>query len=292
MNFLKLLFGGKEENPEEKKKEEEKKNFDVLKYDGVAAMRTGNSDYAVRCFQHALKIQDDLEIRDYLSQVLISVNELLPAFEQLQKLAEAQPDNQQIFIRMAKVAYMMEDYSAMADACEKALLIDNTNPEVMFLYARASLGQDDDTNAVAMLTKAIMLDENYGDAYLLRAETLLSTGDIEGADEDCMFLLEKTEDSEEVMILKARIESKKGNREESLKYYDKVIDINPFSISAFRERGIIKAETGDNEGAAEDERQAVELESKDDEASDKDGDSANIEENMNRKYRENNPYGF
>lgn len=292
MNFLKLLFGGKEENPEEKKKEEEKKNFDVLKYDGVAAMRTGQSDYAVRCFQHALKIHDDLEIRDYLSQVLISVNELLPAFEQLQKLAEAQPDNQQIFIRMAKVAYMMEDYSAMADACEKALLIDNTNPEVMFLYARASLGQDDDTNAVAMLTKAIMLDENYGDAYLLRAETLLNTGDIEGADEDCTFLLAKTEDSEEVMILKARIESKKGKSEEALKYYDKVIDINPFSISAFRERAVIKAETGDSEGAVEDERQAAELESKDDEASDKDGDSANIEENMNRKYRENNPYGF
>ncbi len=292
MNFLKLLFGGKEENPEEKKKEEEKKNFDVLKYDGVAAMRTGQSDYAVRCFQHALKIHDDLEIRDYLSQVLISVNELLPAFEQLQKLAEAQPDNQQIFIRMAKVAYMMEDYSAMADACEKALLIDNTNPEVMFLYARASLGQDDDTNAVAMLTKAIMLDENYGDAYLLRAETLLNTGDIEGADEDCTFLLAKTEDSEEVMILKARIESKKGKSEEALKYYDKVIDINPFSISAFRERAVIKAETGDSEGAVEDERQAAELESKDDEASDKDGDGANIEENMNRKYRENNPYGF
>lgn len=68
--------------------------------------------------------KDDLEIHDYLSQVLIQQNELTDAYDELRKLADAQPDNQQIFIRMANVAYMMEDYVAMGDACEKALLID------------------------------------------------------------------------------------------------------------------------------------------------------------------------
>lgn len=59
MNFFKALFGGKIETSEEKKKEDEAKNFDVLKYDGVRAMRSGQLDYATKCFRHALEIKDD-----------------------------------------------------------------------------------------------------------------------------------------------------------------------------------------------------------------------------------------
>lgn len=48
MKFFKALFGNKEEKPEEKKKNEEAKNFDVLKYDGVRALRAGQAEYAIR----------------------------------------------------------------------------------------------------------------------------------------------------------------------------------------------------------------------------------------------------
>lgn len=75
-----------------------------MKYDGVRALRAGQAEFAIRCFTHALQMQDDLEIHDYLSQAYIRTGELTLAYEQLQKLAEAQPDNQQIFIRMANVA--------------------------------------------------------------------------------------------------------------------------------------------------------------------------------------------
>ena len=49
MGFLKTLFSGKVETPEEKKKVEESKNFDVLKYDGVKALRAGEAAHAVEC---------------------------------------------------------------------------------------------------------------------------------------------------------------------------------------------------------------------------------------------------
>ena len=39
MNFFKALFGGKDENPEEKRQAEEAKNFEILKYDGVKALK-------------------------------------------------------------------------------------------------------------------------------------------------------------------------------------------------------------------------------------------------------------
>ena len=160
MNFFKALFGGKEETSEEKKREEQARNFDVLKYDGVKALRMNQWQQAVKCFVHALEIREDLECRDYLSQAFIQNNELLPAFEQLQKLAEEQPDNEEVFLRMVHVAYMMEDYGAMAQACEKALLIDKDDPQALYLYARACQGQGDQMNAVAMLTKAITLKED------------------------------------------------------------------------------------------------------------------------------------
>ena len=96
MNILKALFGGKTEDPEERKQDEEAKNFDILKFDGVKALHMGQADYAINCFTNALKYQEDLEIRDYLSQAYLMANEPLKAYEQLQQLAEAQPDNQKI----------------------------------------------------------------------------------------------------------------------------------------------------------------------------------------------------
>ena len=206
MNFFKALFGSKPKTPEEDKKETEEHNFDVLKYDGKQAMMQGNTEYAVKCLTHALKIKDDPETRDYLSQALIRQGDLLMAYEHLQKLAETEPDNVKIYIRMANVAYMMEDYNAMSNACEKAMLIDKDMPELMYLYAQACIGLKDSSNAVAMLTKAINLREDYGDAYLLRGETLLADGKLDDAAEDVAWLMERYSETEEVLMLNGRTE--------------------------------------------------------------------------------------
>ena len=293
MNFFKALFGGKIEDTEKTKKEEELKNFDLIKYDGVKALKTGQNEYAIKCFKKAIEIKNtDLEVRDYLARAYVAANEPLKAFEQLQKLAEAQPDNQKIFVQMAHVAFMMEDYGAMADSCEKALLIDKDNAEVSYLYAKACIGQGDDVNAVAMLTKAILLKDDYGDAYLLRGETLLKMGDYEGSDADAKYLLEKQSDNESVLILKARIEHKLGNNDEAINYYNKVVDVNPFSIDAFRERGAVKLEVGDKDGAAEDMQQVLELDPK--QTADINGEfsAEGVEEKTKQAYNKINPFGL
>lgn len=252
MNILKALFGGKTEDPEERKQDEEAKNFDILKFDGVKALHMGQADYAINCFTNALKYQEDLEIRDYLSQAYLMANEPLKAYEQLQQLAEAQPDNQKIFIRMADVAYRIDDYGAMADACEKALLIDKRSPTVHYLYARACIGQGDNVNAVSMLTQAILTTPEYLDAYLLRGETLLDMENLEEAEEDANFLLEHLDGNEDALLLKARIEKAKGYNAAALEYYDKVIEANPFHAEAFKERGDVREALGDLKGAEED----------------------------------------
>lgn len=284
MNFFKALFGGKDENPEEKRQAEEAKNFEILKYDGVKALKIRQWQQAIRCLNHALSIREDLECRDYLSQALIQDNQLTAAYEELQKLHEAEPDNQDILQRMANVAFVMEDYGAMASSCEKALLISKDNPEIYYLYGRACMGQEDLTNAIAMFTKAISLNEDYGDAYLMRAGVMLQRGEVEAAEQDCQWLLERVSSVEDVLILKAKVETAKGNHSEALSNYDKVIEGNPFSIEGFTLRAELKKQMGDQQGAEEDLARLREI--------NPDGNDEDLEQKMNEAYKNSNPMGL
>src|SRR5574344_59879 len=292
MNLLKALFGGKEETPDEKKVETTAKDFDVFKYDGVRALKMGENAYAIKCFKSALQIKEDLEIRDYLSQALIHNNELLPAYEQLQLISVAQPDNDEVLLMMARVSYMLEDYNSMTDACEKAMAIDNIKPETCYLYAEACIGKGDNINAIAMLTKAISLQPEYADAYLLRGKTLLQMGDISSSEQDANHLLSVHLDNEDVLMLKARIERAKKSLDSAVVYYNKVIDANPFVVDAYRERGSVKLDMGDKDGATEDMQKVLELDPKVVEDVSGEYSAAGVEQKTKNQYRNIDPYGI
>lgn len=281
MNFFKKIFGTSAEanqTPEEKEAEN-RKNFDILKYDGVRAMKTQRFDYALECFRHALELNDDLEIHDYQYQVYMALGDLAKAYGELEKLAEAQPDNIDIFLRMAHVAYMMEDYVVMGTACEKALLIDKDSPLGLYLYAKACIGTDDVTNAVAMLTRAILVKPDYADAYLLRGEVLLKDGKTDEAYEDVKQLLKSFSDNEDVLMLKANVEIARGNIAETLKSLDMVIASNPFRVEAYKLRGELRRQQGDEAGAKDDLLYAAELEEQQTA-----GQQENIEEKTKEQY--------
>ena len=292
MGFWKSFFGGEEENPEEEKKNSEAKTFDLMKYDGVKAMRMGQFDYAEKCFCEALKIQEDLEVRDYLSQTLIRLNRLDEALEQLISITHAEPENVALLLQAAHVAYMQEDYDQMKSFCEQALAVDGENAMANYMLAQAVLGQNDLINGIARLTKAISLNEQLADARLLRAKTLLKMGDVKGAEEDTNWLLEHTNDEEDVLLMAARVAHAKGQDDEAIDIYNKVIDLNPFQMDAYRERGQIKFERGDKRGAQEDMQKLLELNPN--ELADVSGDysAEGVEQAMKRVYSAINPFGL
>lgn len=259
MGFWKALLGGKDQTPEEEQQEREQRNFDLLKYDGVKAMKIGQPDYAVKCYREALKIKEDPEVRDYLSQALIQKGELAEAAEQLKLLAEAEPNNEAIVLRTAQVAYMMEDYAQMETACERAMQINPSSAIAHYLKAQACLGQQNVVEAIAMLTKTISLQEENADAYLLRAQTLLAMGDVKGAADDAAWLLENAGDHEEVLLLNARVAARRQLTDEALAFYDQVTEVNPFSIEAYQERGQLRFNLGDKAGAEQDMQKVLEL---------------------------------
>ena len=292
MGFLKTLFGGRQLSPEEEKREQEAKKFDLLKYDGVKAMKIGQADYAVRCFIEALKLHDDLEVHDYLSQVYLRQGELDDAMDELRTLTAAEPDNVQLLLRLAQVAYMQEDYSTMVEACEQATKKEPENAQAYYLYAQAMQGQQNMVGAVAMLTKAISVQPDYGAAYLMRADVLLKMGDADNADADAQWLLANMEPHEDTLLLKARLEALRGNADEAINYYNKVIELNPFSIVSFRERGQLKFNMGDKAGAEQDMQTVLELDPQ--QLADVSGEysAEGIEQRVKQAYSVANPLGL
>ena len=292
MGFFSTLFGGRQLSPEEEKQEQEAKKFDLLKYDGVKAMKMGQADYAVRCFTEALKVHDDLEVHDYLSQVLLRQGNLDAAMNELRTLGDAEPENAQIQIRMAQVAYMQEDYATMETVCQQATTLEPENAEPYFLHAEALKGQQNPVGAIAMLTKAISLKEDYAEAYLLRGQTLLVMGDAASAETDADWLLEHVGDHEDVLLLKARVEAAKGQSQEAIRVYDKVIEVNPFQIDAFRERGRLRLDLGDKAGAEQDMQTVLELDPQ--QMADVSGEysAEGIEQRVKQAYSAVNPLGL
>ena len=236
MGFLKSLLGLGGADATAKNDDNKSKEFDVLKYDGVRALRMGQNDYAVKCFEHALQIHDDLETCDYLSQAYLRLGDLERSYQYLGRLAEAQPDNEQIWLRMANVAYMREDYDAQQQMSNKALEVNPESAEAHYLLAQSYVGQGNPILAIAMLTKAIAINEAFLSANLLRGETLLKMGDLAGAEADVKLLMEKVPENEDALLLAARVAKAKDDLDGALAYYDRVIDANPFSAASMKER--------------------------------------------------------
>ena len=292
MGFWKTFFGGESENPEGDKKNAEAKNFDLLKYDGVKAMRIGQFDYAEKCFREAMKLKDDLEVNDYLSQTLMRLGRLDEALDEMKIMINAQPSNLALLLQAAHVTYMLEDYEQMKQLLEQAQTQNGDNAMTSYMMGQAAVGQGDVIGAIAHLTKAVTLDEKMADARLLRAKTLLKMGDVNGASDDVVWLLEHTDADEDVLLMAARVAHLKGKDDTALDIYNKVIDLNPFQMDAYRERGQIRYEKGDKKGAEEDMQKLLEMNPN--ELADVSGDysAEGVEQAMKRVYSAINPFGI
>ena len=283
MNIFKKLFGGQKTT--EEVKQEKEKDFDMVKYDGVRALRMHQFDLAAKSLEHALQLNaEDLECRDYLSQAYISMGDLQKAYEQLQILSEAQTDNVAVLLRMADVAYMMENYTAMSEVCDKALHLDTSNLQTYLYYAKACRGLGEPIRAVAVLSLAIKLREDYYAARLLRGTILLENHLLDDAAQDADYLFTHLEPNEDVLLLKARVLKAQEKTKEAEQVYGMVIEVNPFSLDAYRERSEVRTILGDAAGAAEDEAAAKEMSAEIPEPSE------GIEQKIKEKMQQMDPY--
>jgi len=286
MGIFSSLFGGS-------KKTEEEKNFDILKYDGIRAMHIGKLTYALKCFEEATAIQEDLETMQHQANTYIRVNRMEDARHLMIRMTEIAPDQLVIFQSLASLCYMQEDYTAMNDACQKALALNDQDPATYFLAAKAAFGMSNGIQTIAMLTKAIMLNDEFAEAYQMRAEVLWQMRQTKDANEDIEKLLSMNPEDESALLLKGEILVVSGEEEKAMELIDQVLALNPFNEKAYilkgsyflakqeydnaisvynealeinpnfaqvyHERGRVKLAKGDKTGSMEDMKKAIEL---------------------------------
>lgn len=298
-NFFKSLFKTKEENAENGQNKNDRKNFEMFKFDGLRAQRMGRIDYATKCFINALEIEEDFETMGYLSQIYIQTHELDQAKQILTRMIEAEPELTNTYLTMANVCYMQESYADMAKAAQKAIELDSENPAAYYLLAKAHQGLQEDIMAIAQLTKAINLKEDYMEALLMRADVLLQMQQHEEAQKDIDAVLALNTEEETALLLRGKLKQATGDEEgaendfkqitelnpfneqayislgqlyitqkklsEAIELFDEAVELNPNSAPAYHERGRAKLLNGDKDGSVEDMKHALSLNPKDSE---------------------------
>ncbi len=293
MGFIKSFFSGKSENLADEQQKNNQKNFEILKYDGLRAQRMGRLDYALKCFQEAIILQEDFETMGYLAQVYIQTSHLDEARQLLEKMAQMEPEQTAIYLYLANVCYMEEDYPAMAEAAQKAIDTQADNATAHYLLGKADAGQGNDLMCIAHLTQAVTLKEDFAEARQFRAEVLFKMQQYKEAMEDIDVILKQAPEDENALLLRGKIKQATGSAEEAETDYRNVTELNPFNEQAFlclgklyisqkklteaielldeaielnpncaeayHERGRAKLLNGDKEGSMEDMKKGLEL---------------------------------
>lgn len=294
IHFIKKLFTGETiDNPEEKQAQAEEKHFDILKYDGIRALRIGKFPYAVKCMEEALSIKDDAETRGYLVSAYVQLNQIEDACKLLGETLEKEPQNIDNYIMLGNLFFMQEDYKGMLGVIQRGAQIEPEHPQMHYLLAKAYHGIHDEIQAIAELTIAISLKEDYYEAYLMRATILLKMQQIENASEDAERMFQLAPDDEQSLLMLGEVNYMKGDTLKAEEYFNKATDINPFNEKAYlsiiqilseekkweqameklneaieinpessqlyHHRGHLKLLMGDKEGSAEDLKKSLEL---------------------------------
>ena len=311
-NFFKSLFSSsKAVTPEEEKNKSDQKKFDILKYDGVRAQKIGQLAYAIKCFTEALKLQDDFETMTYLVTAYTMANKREEALDVLNRMLELEPNHINTLLTRVNLLFMLDrDADVIAD-CKHIIELEETNCLAWFLMGKAKRATSDLLGAIADLTKAIALKDDFTDAYLMRAQILLSMkqptealpdvekaitlapeeetsyllrgriyealNNIEAATADYQNVLELNPFNEDAMLLVGQLLIMQGRLEEAISFFDEAVDLKPDFGKAYAERGRAKNLKGDKAGAFEDLKKSIELNPEGDEAQKLEGQHTNFD---------------
>ena len=307
-----------------KEKPSESNNYAILHDDGIRAMKMGEVRYAEKCFAQALALQDDLQMVKLLAEAKIRLQDFEGAQPLLERVAEAEPENADVYLILAQTYGILGQYEKMEDVANQLLGSYPENPHVLYLYGEACHYLGENSPAITYLSKALELQPRYSAPRLLRAQIFVSKSEYNKALEDANVLTELDAENEDFLLLKADALAGNGQAEAAEAAYESLLALNPFCQEgvlhcadfyrstaryekalqvcneaielepdfalAYRLRSDIKKDMNDEAGAAEDLRKSLDLQPK--EGASADGEFTTVENKMAERYRNMNPYGF
>ncbi len=233
MGFFKTLFGGGVSDPVEEQKKQIQKEFEILKYDGIRAHRMHRMDYARKCFEEAIKLQDDFETYAQLVQLLFETGDFQAALGPLNHMAKAEPHIAETFISLATVHFMLGNYQEMADNAQLAIDKAPDNVQAYYLKGKAMQGLAQEDEAVNLFTKAIDLQSDFAEALLLRGQIYLRQAKLTEALTDAEAVIASGKEVESGLLLRGSVKEVENQSEEAESDYRQVLELDPFNQQAY-----------------------------------------------------------
>ncbi|MBL7733615.1 MAG: tetratricopeptide repeat protein [Chitinophagaceae bacterium] len=165
----------------------------------------------------------------------------------------------------AKEFLKSEDYTKAVTSFSNVLAkaTDDKLKKYCFIYRAFSYnGLNDFKNAITDLDKAIELDPNDLASYTDRGKTKAYANDLDGAKKDFLFILTKDStggQAEAAFYYLGKIAYSEGQFGQSIKYYDKLLELAPKDSEAYFNRAVAKGMIMDVAGSIKDYDKAIEL---------------------------------
>lgn len=129
-----------------------------------------------------------------------------------------------------------------------------------FYQRGISMGKDGSyKNAIDDFQQAILLNQNYFDAFLASAFYKIRVEDFQGAINDCNKAMLLNENNAVVYNHRGYAKYRLKQLDDAMLDFNKAIEINPEYANAYRNRGEIKYDRNDNFGAAKDYGLAIQF---------------------------------
>ncbi|MDE5638881.1 MAG: tetratricopeptide repeat protein [Odoribacter sp.] len=240
-NFFKSLFGGNSDAGEKAEEKENERKFDILKYDGLKALKIKKTGYAIRCFNEALNIREEEETLEYLAMAYIQQGENKNAIETYDRLVVLAPEETDIFLKRAQL-YLQENEPELAIADCVYALHRSSDYRAFLLIAHAQTELGNTNEAINSLTQATELKDDVMEIFLLRAAAYYKAEQYDNALTDINRAIELAPEEEAVYMQRAKIQEHFHNYEAALEDYATVTNLNPFHEQAYLESGRILME--------------------------------------------------
>lgn len=240
-SFLKSLFGTKNTMEKEEPAKEAERKFDILKYDGIKAIKIGKTGYAIRCFNEALKFREDSETLEYLASAYLKQGDSENAIASYDRLISIWPDHTEAYLQRAQL-YLQENRENETIADCQHILKHSEDYRAYLLIALAQNTLSLYEEAVANLIKASEIREDIADIFLARSKAYHALKQYEKALEDINRAIQLAPEEESVYMQRAKIHESCNDCQAALEDYATVTELNPFHEQAYLESSRILME--------------------------------------------------
>ena len=160
---------------------------------------------------------------------LFNQGKLLQAIDLYKQAIRANPNDDVVYVALARVQIFAGQYKDAQASAENALLLNEKNSRAHAMQAWSMDYQGDYLKAQAAISRALELDPNNGIAHAINVVVLVDLGtadNLEKAVEESRVALSLAPDSIEANQARGYILEVTANYEEAIAAYQKAIDIN------------------------------------------------------------------